>query len=190
MQKIQTTGMAWQFMKEAVPEGGTVIDATMGRGNDTVYLCELVGAQGKVLAFDVQQEAVESTRQRLGEAGYMERVRLIQDSHEYMEHYVQSGTVDGIMFNFGYLPRADHKISTRADTSLRAIEAGLRLLKRGGVISLCIYQGKDTGFEEKEKILEYLKQLSYKQYTVAVCELYNRPNNPPIFAGIVKDSER
>ena len=47
-------------------------------------------------------------------------------------------------------------------------------------MSLCIYSGGDTGFEEKEKILKYLKTISGQEYTVIVNEYYNRENNPPM----------
>lgn len=48
-----------------------------------------------------------------------------------MENYVRE-TVSAITFNFGYLPGGDHQIATQADTSIQAIEAGLRLLKKAG----------------------------------------------------------
>ena len=53
-----------------------------------------------------------------------ERVRLIQASHQYMDQYVNPGSVDVICFNFGYLPGGDHRISTKADTSIEAIGKG------------------------------------------------------------------
>ena len=65
-----------------------------------------------------------------------------------MENYVREN-VSAITFNFGYLPGGDHQIATQADTSIQAIEAGLRLLKKGGIMSLCIYSGGDSGFAEK-----------------------------------------
>lgn len=77
-------------------------------------------------------------------------------------------------------------MSTKADTSIAAIEAGLELLKPGGLMSLCIYSGGDTGFEEKDAIMEYLKALDIKQYLVIVSSYYNRPNHPPIPVQIVK----
>ena len=53
-------------------------------------------------------------------------------------------------------------------------------------MSLCIYSGGDTGFEEKGRILEYLRELSSKNYTVIVNEYYNRKNHPPMPAFLWK----
>lgn len=47
------------------------------------------------------------------------------------------------------------------------------------MMSLCIYSGGDTGFEEKEMLLAYLRELPPKEYTVIVNEYYNRKNHPP-----------
>ena len=49
------------------------------------------------------------------------------------------------------------------------------------------YSGGDTGFEEKEKILEYVKALPGKEYTVIVNEYYNRKNCPPMPVFIFKE---
>lgn len=115
-----------------------------------------------------------------------ERVRLIQASHQYMDQYVNPESVDVICFNFGYLPGGDHRISTKADTSIEAIGKGLELLKSGGMMSLCIYSGGDTGFEEKERILAYLKTLHPREYTVICNYYFNRENHPPIPVFIFK----
>ncbi len=41
----------------AAGEGDIVIDATMGNGHDTQFLAELVGENGHVYAFDIQESA-------------------------------------------------------------------------------------------------------------------------------------
>ena len=56
--------------------GDTAVDATMGNGHDTQFLCELVGESGHVFAFDIQEQAVENTRRRLMEAGLLARASL------------------------------------------------------------------------------------------------------------------
>ena len=67
-----------------------------------------------------------------------------------------------------------------AGTSVKAIRKALKILKPGGMASLCIYCGGDTGYEEKKRILADLKELPAKEYTVIVNEYYNRKNNPPV----------
>ena len=86
----------------------------------------------------------------------------------------------------GELLGGDHQLATRAHTSIQAIEASLRLLKKGGICSLCIYSGGDSGFEEKEALLAFLKTLDKKRFLVIVSEYYNRPNHPPIPVLVVK----
>ena len=47
-------------------------------------------------------------------------------------------------------------------------------------MSLCIYSGQDSGFEERDALLNYLKTLDSKKYLVILSCYYNRPNHPPI----------
>lgn len=96
-----------------------------------VFLTELVGEEGRVIAFDIQQDAVDSTRALLQEKGYQDRVEVFLDSHSNMDQYAEENTVDCITFNFGYLPGGDHNIFITPATSIPAIEKGLKLLKQG-----------------------------------------------------------
>lgn len=176
----QITEWCHHFIKEHVQPGNICIDATMGNGYDTLLLCQLVGKEGKVLAFDIQQLALTNTQKRLQEAGIANNYRLILDSHSHMNQYLDDNSVDCITFNFGYLPGGDHTLATKSSTSITAIEQALTLLKKGGLISLCIYSGGDSGFEERDALLSYLKELDSKKYLVILSTYYNRPKNPPI----------
>ncbi len=175
----QITYWCHEVIRSQVKEGGRYIDATMGNGHDTLFLCGIAGENGQVTAFDIQEQALEHTRALLDSYGIGKNVRLVLDGHEHMAKYEEPGTVSLVCFNFGYLPGGDHEIATKAETSLQAVQAGLVLLEPGGMMSLCIYSGGDTGFEEKEKLLEFLKELPPKEYTVIVNEYYNRGNHPP-----------
>lgn len=176
----QITEWCHHFIKEQVHPGDFCIDATMGNGHDTMLLCQLVGEKGQVLAFDIQKLACEKTKKRLQETGLPNNYRLILDSHSHMNQYANANSVDCIIFNFGYLPGGDHSLATKASTSITAIQQGLTLLKKGGLMSLCIYSGGDSGFEERDVLLSYLKELDSKKYLVILSSYYNRPKNPPI----------
>lgn len=186
MKNYQITEWCHHFIREHVKEGDICIDATAGNGNDTQLLCELVGDAGKVLAFDIQEEAVANTKKRLEQAGLLGRAEVWLDSHENMGSYVSEESVSCITFNFGYLPGGDHNLATKKESSITAIYEGLRLLKKGGIMSLCIYSGGDSGFDERDAILEELKKLDGKKYLVIESIYYNRPNNPPIPVLIIK----
>ena len=56
-----------KIIRERVQPGDLCIDATAGRGNDALFLAELVGETGHVTAFDIQQDAVDSTKKLLEE---------------------------------------------------------------------------------------------------------------------------
>ena len=187
MRPSQITAWCQMILRTLAPREGFYMDATMGNGHDTRLLCQMAGEKGRVLAFDIQQKALDETRRLLVQEGLEKRAELILDGHEYMDRYAKAETVDAICFNFGYLPGGDHDIATRADTSVQAVEKGLRLLKKGGLMSLCIYSGGDTGFEERDRLLAYLKSLPAKEYTVIRNDYYNRDNHPPIPVFIWKE---
>lgn len=178
--------LAHEFLAAHVKEGDLCIDCTAGRGNDTAFLCSLVGKTGRVIAFDIQEAAVDSTRALLEERGYADVGEVHLASHSRIDEFAEKDSVSAIVFNFGWLPGGDHKINTRSDTSLEAIEKGLGLLKANGVMSLSIYYGRDTGTEERDAILSYLRTLPLMEYTVIVSEFVNRPNDPPISVRIYK----
>ena len=185
MGRYQVTDWCHGFISAHVAPEDICIDATAGNGNDTEFLCGLLDSAGKVYAFDIQEEAVNRTRERIEHASC--KTEVILSGHEHMERYVKErGQVACVIFNFGYLPGGDHGLATRSETSIQAMEAGLRLLKEGGIMSLCIYSGGDSGFEEKEAVLAWLKALDSKKFLVIVSEYYNRPNHPPIPAFIIK----
>ncbi|HIT90896.1 MAG TPA: methyltransferase domain-containing protein [Candidatus Merdenecus merdavium] len=176
----QITQWVHHFVKEHTKEGDICVDATAGKGFDTLFLCQQVSSSGRVYGFDIQKKALEITRQRLANHGVEGIATLILDSHSSMGAYVEPESVSCIMFNFGYLPGGDHNISTTLSTSIEEIKAGLTSLKKGGLMTLCIYSGGDTGYEEKEGILSFISQLDEKQFLVILSQYYNRPNDPPI----------
>ena len=163
-----------------IREGDLCIDATAGKGKDTLFLCQKTGNKGKVLAFDIQKEALIKTRELLTQEGEGQQADLILTGHEHMKEYADPGTVSVILFNLGYLPGGDHSLSTKKETTLMAMEQGLSLLRREGLMAVCIYSGKDSGFEEKEAVLSWASRLPAGEYDVISNPFLNKPNDPPL----------
>ena len=173
-----TLAFAHDFIKRYVKPGNFCIDATAGRGRDTALLCSLVGTDGKVLAFDVQESAILQTKKLLAERNL--NAQVILDSHANMEQYAVPESVDGIVFNFGRLPGGNPEIFTTEQSSIAAIAAGLRLLKPGGIMSLSIYYGGANGYQERDAILGYLKTIDDRKCSILVGDWTNRTGDPPI----------
>lgn len=186
MKNYQITSWVQHFIEDHVQPGDFCIDATMGNGNDTALLSRLTGENGKVLAFDIQQQALDHTKEKLQKENCPENYELYLTSHEHMEQYAEQGSISCITFNLGYLPGGDHTKATKGDSSIRAIQTGLELLREKGLMTVCIYSGGDSGFEEKEAVISYLQKLDPKKYLVIISQYANRPNNPPIPVLIVK----
>ena len=176
---------AREMIEEALFPGARAIDATMGNGHDTQWLCELVGAEGHVYAFDVQAEAVERTRERLLEKGLIDRAQLFCAGHETMCEHV-SEAVDAVVFNLGWLPGAEHGVTTQVETTLRAVNAAVELLKEDGLMTVCIYPGHDEGSRELQALMEWGSSLDDKRFDVLLKTYLNQPNNPPRMLAVRK----
>ena len=170
------------YIEKMIKEGSIVVDATVGNGNDTLKLSNAVGKSGKVYGFDIQKEAIESAKKQ--EYRY-DNVIFFNESHEKIEKFV-SEKVDAVIFNLGYLPGGDHNISTKSETTLPAIEKSMSMLSPEGIVLLVIYRGGDTGFEESESVVKYLKNIDYRCFNVLFYNYINRPKNPPMVAVIQK----
>ena len=187
MEQFNALSLSHDVMSRHVKHGDFCIDATAGNGWDTLFLCELTGKTGKVIAFDIQTQAIENTRKRIEEAGFSDICSVQHDSHSNMELYAEAESASLVCFNFGWLPGGDHNINTNAATSIEAIRKGLDILRHGGLMSMCIYYGRETGIDERDAILEYVKSLDFRKYTVLECSFANRVNCPSIPVFIFKD---
>lgn len=169
---------AAELVGPALYEGAVAVDATLGNGHDALWLCNRVGESGRVYGFDIQPEAVERTRARLAEAGVDVQARLFRAGHERMAELVGE-PVDAVMFNLGWLPGAAHGVTTRADTTLRAVDAALTLLKPDGIMTVCVYPGHDEGARELASLIAWARGLDPMRYDVMLQCYLNQPNDPP-----------
>ncbi len=176
---------ARKLVTGALKHGDLAVDATCGNGHDTLFLAGLVGQAGRVLAFDIQEEAIVRTRERLSAAGVDSRVTLIRHCHAGLAEHLDS-PVGAVMFNLGYLPGGDHSTVTGAETTLPALRAALAALNRGGVITLIVYTGHPGGKEEYEALVAYAVSLPQQEFTVLEYRFINQANNPPLLLAITR----
>ena len=180
---------ASELIGPALYPGAVAVDATMGNGQDTLWLCERVGENGRVYAFDVQQAAVERTRERLTAAGVSDRAALYCVGHERMAEVVHEA-VDVVMFNLGWLPGAEHLVTTRVETTLRAVDAALTLLKPDGLMTICVYPGHVEGARELDALMKWASDLDPKRYDALIKCYLNQPNDPPRMIAIKRKKTR
>lgn len=165
--------------------GDRALDLTAGRGRDTLFLAEAVGAKGQVDAFDVQAAAIASTQRVLEEAGVAGRVFLHQADHAQVKEFV-SEPVQVAMFNLGYLPGSDRCVTTEARSTLPAIQGVLDLLDNNGVLALTVYRGHPGGKEEAQAVEKYLRSLSDKRFSVLEGQYINQGDQAPYWILVQK----
>ncbi len=154
------TALAQDLLRPVIRPGDLVIDATAGNGHDTLFLAECVGESGKVLAFDVQEAALVSARERVAAAGFEKRVEFFHESHGRMGSHAAAGSVAAVMFNLGYLPGEGHELTTEAGETLAALESAASVLRPGGVLSVICYPGHPAGAVEAAAVETWMNRLT------------------------------
>lgn len=176
------------LLKKSVNKGDIAIDATCGNGNDTLILSDIVGENGQVLAFDIQEKAIQSSKQLIMDNN-RDNVHFIHDSHANIEKYIKienKEKIGGAIFNLGYLPRSDKTIITRGESTIVAINSILKYLKKDGIVVAVVYHGHEGGKTEKEMVLKHVINLDQKVYNVLKYGFINQKNNPPFIIAIQK----
>lgn len=204
----KTTELALHLVQpyiESAPAPVFAIDATCGNGHDTLALAKMLfgttagvvqHTPARLLAIDIQPEAIAQTEALLCEAGFSGevadgRISLICGSHADIHDHIYSHLPSGakaaaIIFNLGYLPGGDKTITTTAETTIEAAEAALGALQKGGILSITMYSGHDAGAKEKEALMAFATELDSHAFHVAYISMPNQRNNPPEILLITK----
>ncbi len=157
-------------LEEEPLAGAWVVDATAGNGHDTEFLAQRVGPEGRVVAVDLQQPAVEATRARLAASPELaKRVEIVKGDHALLQDLVPGpwrGEVAVVLFNLGYLPAGGRSLTTTAATSVPAAEASLTLLRPGGLLALAVYTGHEAGAAEAAALREWASRQHGARATV------------------------
>ncbi|MDQ8199463.1 FAD-dependent oxidoreductase [Pelagicoccus enzymogenes] len=170
----------------ALSKGDLAIDATAGNGHDTQWLAEAVGPAGHVFAYDIQEQALAITRERLEKHQLLSQATLLQNGHETLlgtipqQHH---GQITAIVFNLGFLPGGVPTLITKSDTTIRALKASLTLLKPGGTLAVTLYPTHTGAQEEVDLVLSWFHNLPENQFETHIePHPQNNPSSPyPIF---------
>ena len=176
---LGTLELAHQFIRAHVKAGDKCIDATCGRGRDTALLCELAGPSGKVLAFDLQPAAIAATKALLAARGQIIFEGVSEVSGAIMT--AMATTIVNIIPVFAMQAQEGKMFHPLAFTKTFA------LLKPGGVVSMCIYYGRNNGYAERDALLAAVAKLDPERFTVLRTEFVNRTGEPPIAVFIIKE---
>ncbi len=165
---LRLTEQAHEAVCEVLSVGEAAVDATAGNGHDTQFLAVCVGGEGRVFAFDVQQQALDQTGQRLDDQG-LENVRLLQRSHVELTRAIPRtlhGRIGAVMFNLGYLPGGTKSLTTQTETTQTAVRQALELLRPGGVITIVAYTGHPGGADEATAVEGLLESLPTDAFAI------------------------
>lgn len=181
---LRITEYAHELLKQTVKEGDIVVDATMGNGHDTLFLAKLVGEEGKVVAYDVQERAIQLTRERLVANGLLHRTELRKNSHAEMD--MPKDSCSAMVFNLGYLPGSDKSLTTLPETTIIALQKALDAVKVGGIIVIVVYPGHPEGKAEEAALEKFMENLPYPHFIILKHQFMNSVKCPPFIYAVEK----
>lgn len=184
----RTAEFAVAVTETYIRDGDFVVDATCGNGKDTVALALAAGESGAVLALDIQEDAVRRTLERVKEMT-LRNIDVRRDSFVHMKQYFHGKRPQAVVFNLGYLPGGNKRVTTRAEETMEAVRLALESILPGGIVTIVLYSGHPEGAEEKAALLEMAKGLDRRVFHAVYTDMLNQPNNPPEVLWITKKKE-
>lgn len=158
------------------------VDATCGNGYDTTFLIQCFGHDAYYYVFDIQEQAITATKERVEHTYAKHRIQYIHDSHERLASYIpKTQQIDVIIFNLGYLPKSDKVFTTQASSTCTAIQQAFELIAHGGLMIITCYTGHPEGYEEFIAVQQLISTFESSQATVASYSLLNKHHAPHQF---------
>jgi hypothetical protein len=181
---------AQQLLGEVLTAGDLAVDLTAGGGRDTLFLARRVGPEGRVLSFDIQQEALTRSAGLLTDAGLSpvfhrappasplsSGVHLIHDCHSRLEDYLDASP-SAVIANLGFLPGGDKTLTTLPATTLAALGFALESLAPGGRLAVAVYLGHPGGVEEGGAVETLFRSLPPQDWQVLRLQVFNCATSP------------
>lgn len=176
------------FINTSIGLDSIVVDCTLGNGNDSVALLKRIGSSGRLYGFDIQEDAINATRDYIIKENLEDKnYKLYNSGHENIDKYINEN-VDFIIYNLGYLPGSDKSVTTTYTTTIESIKKGIKLLKGNGVMMIVVYHGHEEGKKEKIELEDFVNKLNQKEVNALKIEYKNQANNPPFLYIIEKNN--
>lgn len=167
-----------QLVCEILQPGDMAVDLTAGKGRDTLVLAKAVGAEGQVVAFDLQTTALKQTAELLRSHDFSVKrwpedqtlpqqtgIFLVQICHSTLDQLLLH-PAKAIIANLGYLPGGDQSLITHPDLTLAALQQSLKLLTPGGRLAVTVYPAHPGGGEERDAVDAFFCDLPSNQWKV------------------------
>lgn len=174
-----------------------MIDATCGNGMDTLNLARVLGPSGTILSFDIQEQAIQTTKVLLrdeleysfvrvkehsiiGHSQQGPEIKIFKQSHERIKDFkVEApGEIKLVAFNLGYLPGGVKTILTKEESTLIAVKGALEVLGESGMVTIIAYRGHPEGLAEYKALTEFLNKLDSSKWIVSEFRINNRTKSP------------
>lgn len=169
-------------------EASVAIDATCGRGSDTITLGQLLGPKGRVHAIDVQETAVAETKLRYdaevaASCSGMAALTAHCASHADLSFLqLHPDGVASVVYNLGWYPGlgANRAIITEVDSTVQSLREATGLLALRGVIIVTAYPGHPGGEEEAGAVERYFADLNPRVWNYNLVRYPNRNAAPVV----------
>jgi hypothetical protein len=185
MTPISLLDTAHGVVREYIRPGDLAVDATLGNGHDALFLAQCVGPAGHVFGFDIQQQALGNSYQRLLDHDLQNRATFYLASHAEMSARLPSrchGRLRAVMFNLGYLPGADKALITQTESTLTALHAACELLAEFAAITVLAYPGHIGGDRETEALARWCGSLPQDRFNWRIVHsIHHKPAAPRLF---------
>jgi hypothetical protein len=160
-------------------------------GHDSLVLSKLAlkEGEGTLYCIDIQQNAIIDTEKRLvAELGVKlvyERIKMFCCNHEKFPDELKEATVAAVVYNLGYLPGThadgERRVVTSTESTNKSLNAALKLLRKGGILSATAYRGHASGIAETQMCQDFFASLDPKQWRVFAHNPINTANSPILF---------
>lgn len=164
--------------------GDLVLDATCGNGHDSLFLAEKILTQhcGYLWAMDIQETAIFNTQERLRDKltpEQLKRTSVLKADHSKMPEEISFNSLKLVVYNLGYLPGGNKKLTTQPETTLQSLNQALTLICQGGMLSVTCYSGHDGGIEEAE-VHKWAGKLPKNKWNVCLHQWINTRSAPSL----------